>query len=142
MKKMMENVIKRRTDNPPKEDEDKLLVDVILDIAPSDSQKLSECISFAVGGFHTTGNGKNTILLHIYIKFNSGYYTHFYILAVQKLNNAVKKVIKHRQDNPPPGGEELLIDVLMDNSLTEEQIISDSISYIVGGFHTTSNGRF
>ncbi|KAJ8313731.1 hypothetical protein KUTeg_008292, partial [Tegillarca granosa] len=52
----MENIIKHRKENTPKENEDKLLVDVILETANSESQKFDDCITFAVGGLHTTGN--------------------------------------------------------------------------------------
>ncbi|KAJ8313733.1 hypothetical protein KUTeg_008294 [Tegillarca granosa] len=56
IKNIMENIIKHRKENPPKENEDKLLVDVILETVTSESQKFDDCITFAVGGLHTTGN--------------------------------------------------------------------------------------
>ena len=62
--------------------------------------------------------------------------------ALKKCQNFVRNVVKARKDNPSINGSELLIDVLIETATNEDTLISDAISYVVGGFHTTANCEF
>ena len=52
----------------------------------------------------------------------------------------MRTVIAERKKCPPNSDSEILIDLLLDNAADEEEVLSDSIAYGVGGFHTTGNG--
>lgn len=49
-------------------------------------------------------------------------------------------VIAHKK-NPPKHGEELFLDLLEDFTDDEETQFADALVYIIGGFHTTGNGK-
>ena len=51
----------------------------------------------------------------------------------------IKRIVKHRKAHPPEHGEELLLDLVLDYSDDEEFQFSDSLTFIIGGFHTTGN---
>ena len=51
----------------------------------------------------------------------------------------VGQMVDRRRANPPTHGEELFIDLLVENTDDEERLISDAITYVIGGFHTTGN---
>ena len=53
----------------------------------------------------------------------------------------VRNVMKERKTNPT-AGHQRFIDVLLENELPEDQILSDCISYMVGGFHTSGNCEY
>ncbi|KAK3108521.1 hypothetical protein FSP39_009786 [Pinctada imbricata] len=55
------------------------------------------------------------------------------------ITSLIKKAIEHRKKVPPNSDSELLIDSLIDNASDEEELLSDAITYAVGGFHTTGN---
>ena len=65
----------------------------------------------------------------------------FLTTAMAKLKNIIIKVAEDRKKNPVPNGEELFIDLILDHDEDEERQLSDTISYVVGGFHTTGNGK-
>ena len=54
----------------------------------------------------------------------------------------VKKIVKNRKANPPEHGEELMLDKILDYSEDEVLQFSDSITFTVGGFHTTGNCEY
>ena len=56
--------------------------------------------------------------------------------------DVVKKIVKDRKANPPEHGEELMLDKILDYSDDEALQFSDSIAFIVGGFHTTGNCEY
>ncbi|XP_064627811.1 cytochrome P450 20A1-like [Lineus longissimus] len=49
------------------------------------------------------------------------------------------ELLKHRRKNPPLGDEYLLIDTFLEADMSDEQLRSDAITYLIGGFHTTGN---
>ena len=55
------------------------------------------------------------------------------------LMNVIKRIVKHRKAHPPEHGEELLLDLVLDYSEDEELQLCDSLTFAVGGFHTTGN---
>lgn len=57
----------------------------------------------------------------------------------KKLMATIKRMLKHRKDDPPQHGEELLLDLLLDYTEDEELQNSDAVGYVIGGFHTTGN---
>lgn len=60
--------------------------------------------------------------------------------ALKRAHVLIKKVVKHRRDNPPIQGKELIIDFILKLAGDDDELIaSDTISYTVGGFHTTGN---
>ncbi|KAK3588054.1 hypothetical protein CHS0354_012100 [Potamilus streckersoni] len=59
--------------------------------------------------------------------------------ALSSLKKQIIEVIKDRKKIPPKTGEELLIDIILEKSEDEEIHLSDSIAFVVGGFHTTAN---
>ena len=50
--------------------------------------------------------------------------------------------MRHRKENPPQHGEELLLDLILDYTDDEELQFSDALIYVIGGFHTTGTGTF
>nr|XP_006824107.1 PREDICTED: cytochrome P450 20A1-like [Saccoglossus kowalevskii] len=59
--------------------------------------------------------------------------------ALKKWHDFIRDLIQHRRDNPPEVDEDwTFIDNLMENSSTEEQLLSDVITHFVAGFHTTT----
>ncbi|XP_033762755.1 cytochrome P450 20A1-like [Pecten maximus] len=60
--------------------------------------------------------------------------------ALKNAQSLIAKVVKHRRDDPPIQGKELLIDFVIKHSGGDDELItSDAITYTVGGFHTTGN---
>lgn len=60
--------------------------------------------------------------------------------ALKVATDKIKRAIKHRRDNPPIQGQELLLDKIVEVGGDDEELItSDAITYAVGGFHTTGN---
>ncbi|OWF40771.1 cytochrome P450 20A1-like [Mizuhopecten yessoensis] len=60
--------------------------------------------------------------------------------ALKKSSSLTSRVVKHRRDNPPIQGQELIIDLVIKYSDGDDELLnSDAITYIVGGFHTTGN---
>ncbi|XP_072027850.1 cytochrome P450 20A1-like [Amphiura filiformis] len=59
--------------------------------------------------------------------------------ARAQMLSTIDTIIKLRRDNPPPPERQLFIDVLLKNNFPETQIKCDSITFIIGGFHTSSN---
>jgi hypothetical protein len=57
------------------------------------------------------------------------------------MKDTCAETIKHRCKNPPPPDEYLLVDTLLEAEMSEEQLLCDAITYLVGGFHTTGNCR-
>lgn len=53
----------------------------------------------------------------------------------------VKKIVNNRKAHPPEHGEELMVDLIIDYSDDEEFQFSDSLTFTIGGFHTTGNGK-
>ncbi len=49
----------------------------------------------------------------------------------------MKKVADHRLENPPQPGDELVVDAILSLDLPEESKMSDMVSVMVAGFHTT-----
>ncbi|XP_071803251.1 cytochrome P450 20A1-like [Asterias amurensis] len=58
--------------------------------------------------------------------------------ALEVMYGIVRNVMKERKTNPT-AGHQRFIDVLLENELPEDQILSDCISFMVGGFHTSGN---
>ncbi|XP_033762753.1 cytochrome P450 20A1-like isoform X2 [Pecten maximus] len=59
---------------------------------------------------------------------------------LRKTQSLIAKVVKQRRDNPPIQGKELYIDFVIKLSGDDDElIISDAITFAVGGFHTTGN---
>ena len=54
----------------------------------------------------------------------------------------VKRIVKLRKAQPPEHGEELLLDLVLDYSDDEELQFSDSLTFTIGGFHTTGNCKW
>ncbi|XP_078321122.1 cytochrome P450 20A1-like [Crassostrea virginica] len=59
--------------------------------------------------------------------------------ARKKLNSLVNKVLSSRKKLRKNTDDNLLVDVLIDNVEDKDQIFCDSLTFIVGGFHTTGN---
>ncbi|XP_060554899.1 cytochrome P450 20A1-like [Ruditapes philippinarum] len=57
----------------------------------------------------------------------------------KKLAAIANEMVKHRKENPPEHGEELLLDLLLDYTDDEELQSADALVYVIGGFHTTGN---
>lgn len=51
----------------------------------------------------------------------------------------VKDIVASRKGCNIDPDDKKLIDVLMDKSVDDETLVSDAITYVVGGFHTTAN---
>ncbi|XP_071803618.1 cytochrome P450 20A1-like [Asterias amurensis] len=58
--------------------------------------------------------------------------------ALGFLHDTVRNTVKECRANPSVGHQSF-IDVLLENELPEDQILSDCVSYMVGGFHTSGN---
>ncbi|KAL3831794.1 hypothetical protein ACJMK2_023498 [Sinanodonta woodiana] len=58
---------------------------------------------------------------------------------LKDLKKQIIEVIKERKKNRPKTGEEILIDIILEKTEDEEIQLSDSIAFVVGGFHTTAN---
>ena len=49
----------------------------------------------------------------------------------------IRQAIQLRKRNPPDANEYLLIDALLESDFSEEVKLSNAVTYMVGGFHTT-----
>ncbi|XP_077978290.1 cytochrome P450 20A1-like [Glandiceps talaboti] len=58
--------------------------------------------------------------------------------ALKSWHDMMRNVIQERCENPPCQEEWTFIDVLIENSPTEERLLSDAITYFIGGYHTTT----
>ncbi len=54
----------------------------------------------------------------------------------------MKEAVNERRKNPAKGGEYLLIDALLESDLSEQVIIADAVSFLIGGFHTTGLSKY
>ena len=61
---------------------------------------------------------------------------------MKKLTAITNEMVKHRKENPPQHGEELLLDLILDYTDDEELQFSDALTFVIGGFHTTGNGTY
>ena len=59
--------------------------------------------------------------------------------ALNKAKDFVREIVKIRKDMVITEENERLIDILIEHSPDEETLLSDAITYVVGGFHTTAN---
>ncbi|CAL1534074.1 unnamed protein product [Lymnaea stagnalis] len=59
--------------------------------------------------------------------------------ALKYIQNTVQKVVQHRKAHNAKEQGHLLIDAILEVSSSEEQVNSDTITYMVGAFHTTAN---
>ena len=60
-------------------------------------------------------------------------------VALEGAKSFIKKVVKIREDMEITEDNERLIDILIRTCEDEETLLSDSITYVTGGFHTTAN---
>ncbi|XP_059172500.1 cytochrome P450 20A1-like [Physella acuta] len=59
--------------------------------------------------------------------------------AKKYLHNTIQKVVEHRKEHNLKKQGQLLIDEILELSTSEEQTVSDALTYLVGSFHTTAN---
>ncbi|KAL3872161.1 hypothetical protein ACJMK2_040108 [Sinanodonta woodiana] len=59
--------------------------------------------------------------------------------ALNSLKKQIIKMMTDREKNRPNNGEEILIDIILEKIEDEEMQLSDSITFITGGFDTTAN---
>ncbi|CAG5120895.1 unnamed protein product [Candidula unifasciata] len=59
--------------------------------------------------------------------------------AVKYLRTTIKKVIKHRQDKNLKKPANILIDDILEFGPNEEAVECDTLTYMIGAFHTTAN---
>ncbi|XP_065836186.1 cytochrome P450 20A1-like [Oscarella lobularis] len=57
----------------------------------------------------------------------------------QWIKDLVHRVVEHRQQSSAPFSKLVFIDNLMSLGVLDEQFVCDSISYMIGGFHTSGN---
>uniref|UniRef100_A0A0B6YSD6 Cytochrome P450 n=1 Tax=Arion vulgaris TaxID=1028688 RepID=A0A0B6YSD6_9EUPU len=57
--------------------------------------------------------------------------------AVKYLQTTIGKVVKHRQEKKQLG--QLLVDDIIELSSSQDVVISDTLTYLIGAFHTTAN---
>ncbi|KAL5006520.1 hypothetical protein ScPMuIL_015326 [Solemya velum] len=59
--------------------------------------------------------------------------------AITTMKNIIKSAAMTRELTLMEGSEELLIDVMIEQSPNEEHLFADSLTYAVGGYHTIAN---
>ncbi|CAH1789284.1 unnamed protein product [Owenia fusiformis] len=58
--------------------------------------------------------------------------------ALNMMHSTIKKMVKLRRDNPPKSEDDhIFLDSLLEAGTPESQILNDSITFLVGGFHTS-----
>lgn len=58
------------------------------------------------------------------------------------IKDVIAKAVADRKKKGAPSGEHLFIDALIDSGFSDDVIIADGITYVVGGFHTTGYGKY
>ena len=51
----MKKVLEDRRNNPPREEEERLFIDAVIDLDVSEEVRLADMVSTLIAGFHTTG---------------------------------------------------------------------------------------
>lgn len=74
-------------------------------------------------------------------KFCPSYKIPCLLVAKDKLYKIIKRTLDHRKKNPAKKGELLMIDILIENCQDEDTLLSETFSFIIGGFHTTGNRK-
>lgn len=59
--------------------------------------------------------------------------------ALEKAKSFVREIVAIRKNMVITDNNEKIIDILIENCPDEETLLSDAITYVVGGFHTTAN---
>ena len=62
-----------------------------------------------------------------------------FFAGIATMKKVMKDVIDERKQCPPNSDSELFIDLVLDNAADQEEVLSESIVFGVGGFHTTGN---